>query len=124
MRYILLISFALTMSCMTVKQEKFSYKALQKELQLLGVKHPKIVLAQAKLETGNFKSNYFKKRNNLFGFRNSKGYLHFKSWQDCCKYYKRWQRKRYKGGNYYHFLKQVGYAVDPLYIKKLKKCLK
>lgn len=124
MRNILLLLIALIMSGMTVKQEKFSYKALQKELQLLDVKHIKIVLAQAKLETGNFKSNYFKKRNNLFGFKGNHGYLYFNSWKECCKYYKRWQKKRYKGGDYYHFLKKVGYAVDPTYIKKLKKCLK
>ena len=35
-------------------------------------------------------------------------------------YYKTWQNKYYKGGNYYTFLKNIGYATSQEYISKVK----
>lgn len=31
---------------------------------------------------------------------------------------------RYKGGNYLHFLKRIGYAEDPRYITKVAQLVK
>lgn len=103
---------------------EFSPDGLKAELKRLNIKHQHIVYAQAKLESGNFKSKYFLEKNNLFGFRTKNGYLSFEDWKDCCAYYKKWQDKKYKGGNYYQFLVNIGYAEDSIYIQKLKSCLK
>jgi hypothetical protein len=103
------------------KKEPFSANVLKNELVKVGIKEHTIVYNQALLETGNFKSDYFNNRFNLFGFRSKNGYMKFDSWKDCVGYYKTWQVKRYKGGDYYKFLTKVGYAEDTLYIKKLKK---
>jgi flagellum-specific peptidoglycan hydrolase FlgJ len=92
---------------------------LKNEIIKQGIKHPDIVLRQAILETGHFKSYNCTERNNIFGFRTSE-YLVFDSWIDCVKYYKDWQDRKYKGGDYYQFLKDVGYASDTEYENKLK----
>lgn len=86
----------------------------------LDVKYPKIALNQAKLETGNYTSDYYKRQNNLFGFRTKKGYKKYNYWVDSCKDYKQWQDKNYNTGDYYKFLLNVGYAEDSMYIYKLK----
>lgn len=106
------------------KENKFDTAELRKEIISLDIKHPNIVYAQAKLETGNFKSKLFLNQCNLFGFKNKKGkWMTFEDWKSCCKYYKTWQEKRYKGGDYYQFLVKVNYAEDINYIEKVKKCL-
>ncbi len=48
-------------------------------------------------------------------------YLIFDSWQDSIAYYQRWQKRHYKGGDYYQFLTDRGYATDKNYINKLKQ---
>lgn len=91
---------------------------IELELNRQELLHINILLKQIKLETGNLK---FIRNNNLFGFRNSCGYMKFKTWKDCVSYKKRWQIRRYKGGNYYRFLENLPYASDSNYIYKLKK---
>jgi len=93
-----------------------------KEIKEQNIKFPKIVLAQALHETGNFKCKSCSlDRNNLFGFRYKKKYLEFDNWEESVAYYARWQSRHYKGGDYYEFLKDVGYATDPEYINRLKR---
>jgi len=85
------------------------------------IKYPIIVFKQAMLETGWLKCNNCSRRfNNLFGFLTKKGYLSFNHWKKSVDYYKWWQDKLYKGGDYYVFIKRIGYAEDPEYIIKLK----
>ncbi len=86
------------------------------------IKCPKIVTAQAILESGNFKSNVFKKYNNPFGLYNSKtkDYFKFEHWTDAVVAYKNMIQYRYKEGDYYIFLKKTRYAEDPNYINKVK----
>ena len=92
------------------------------ELEKLGVEHPEIVLKQSILETGWYECEHCSlKHNNIFGFRYKKKYLEFESWVDGVAYYKKWQDKRYKGGDYYKFLKTIGYATSTTYISKLKQ---
>lgn len=102
---------------------------LLEELKINNIKHPDVVLRQSIMESGWFKCTSCSMRyNNPFGFRhpswidndNPLGYLKFDLWQDAVKYYKKWQKKRYKGGDYYEFLVDIGYAEDPKYIDKLK----
>ena len=94
---------------------------LYRELKDLGIRHPKIVLAQAKLETGNYTSQLCRNRKNLFGLKGKRGYMYFNSYKECILYYKDKIQSRYIGGDYYVFLKKIGYARDPAYIQKLKK---
>lgn len=84
--------------------------------------HPDIVLAQAKLETGNYKSKACTVYNNLFGLRKPDGsYYKFNSWQESVKAYKDWIQNKYNPPNdYYNFLNSIGYAEDASYISKLK----
>jgi uncharacterized FlgJ-related protein len=47
----------------------FSKEALIDEIKCQGFKYPDLILAQALLETGHFKSPVFKENNNTFGMR-------------------------------------------------------
>ena len=88
----------------------------------IGIKHPQIVLKQVRLETGNLNCKGCSlDYNNLFGFYYKGAYLKFDGWKESVAYYKRWQDKYYKGGDYYQFLINIGYATDKNYINKLKK---
>ena len=106
--------FSLSLSAQTDQQ-------VLRELRKHNVKHPEIVLAQAKLETGNFTSELCKKHGNLFGLKGKKGYAKFGHWRESVKAYKEWVQYKYKGGDYYVFLRTIGYASDPNYITKVKK---
>lgn len=88
------------------------------------VKYPEKVLAQAKLESGNYTSTYFKERNNFLGLYNSesKEMYRFDTWADCIKGYQEMVECKIKDDeNYYTFLKRIGYAEDKHYIKKIKE---
>ena len=94
------------------------YAALKKH----GIKYPKIVLAQAILETGRFRSRVCNEYNNLFGLRHSKGYYSFDHWEESVIAYKnKVQYKRRDGEGYYSFLKRIGYASAPDYINKVRE---
>lgn len=105
----------------SIQLDTFSEANLNIVMSNLEIQHPDIVIAQAKLETGNFTSYLFKVSNNLFGFRNYNGYKKYKTWQASVEDYSNWQNKKYKGGDYYEFLKWINYAEDSLYIYKLKQ---
>ena len=92
--------------------------------KLHGIIEPEIVIAQAKLETGNYSSDVFYENNNLFGLydSNKKEYYKFNSWQESVLAYKDLiQSKLNDGEDYYVFLKRIGYAKDKNYIKKVKR---
>ena len=91
------------------------------EIRRQGLPHPDIVLAQARLETGNFKSQRCKRDHNLFGIKHRWKYARYARWQESVSDYKRCISARYTGGDYYAFLRRIGYASDPQYISKLKK---
>lgn len=92
-------------------------------IELLEIKHPEIVLRQAVLETGWFKSRFLMSKNNLFGFTIKKRYSRFSNWKSSVEYYKKWQDEHYTNPreNYYHFLARIKYARSPNYIATLKK---
>lgn len=102
---------------------KSPQEGLFEALQYYDVKHPNIVYAQAVLETGYFKSNLCKEKNNLFGLYNSKSkeFYAFDHWSESVIAYKDFLQYRYIPPNdYYNFLDSIGYAEDPEYINKLK----
>lgn len=91
------------------------------EIERQGLPHPHIVLAQARLETGNFTSQRCKRDKNLFGIKHGGRYAKYARWQDSIKDYKKRISSRYNGGDYYAFLRRIGYAADGKYITKLKQ---
>jgi hypothetical protein len=93
-------------------------------LKCLNIQYFDIVFAQCILETGHLKSKNCIENNNLFGFRYQNEYLKFDNWKQSCMYYYCWQSNKYKGGDYFDFLEQVGYASDNDYKVKLKSILK
>lgn len=54
------------------EKNKFTEEKLIESIKELNMRFPHIVLAQAKLESGNYKSKIFTESNNLFGMRQAK----------------------------------------------------
>lgn len=104
--------------------KELSDSTLYLALEYYNIKHPRIVLAQAKLESGNYTSDHCVKRNNFLGLYNSrkKEYFSFKHWTDCIKGYKNMVEYKLKDDeDYYDFLIRIKYATDPAYIDKVKQ---
>ena len=108
------------------KERELTMLNLLEVIREVGLSNGLIVLAQALLETGHFSSNVCKEYNNLFGLYDSKNreYFRFSRWEDSVVAYQRMIQYRYKGGNYFQFLKKIGYAEDPRYIVKLARMVK
>jgi len=75
------------------KDTTFSVLNLREYILQLNIKYPKVVLAQAIIESGHFKSKLFKENNNLFGMRHAKqrhcisegsknGYAIYNNWKE------------------------------------------
>lgn len=104
------------------KLDELTIANLYAALKRHGIKYPKIVLAQALLETGNFRSRLCREGNNLFGLRHSRGYYTFDHWEESVIAYRDWvQYKHRDGESYYAFLKRIGYASAKDYIYKVRK---
>lgn len=104
------------------KLDELTIANLYAALKRHGIKYPKIVLAQALLETGNFRSRLCREGNNLFGLRHSRGYYTFDHWEESVIAYRDWvQYKHRDGEGYYAFLKRIGYASAKDYIYKVRK---
>jgi len=114
---LLLILFTL---CFIGKYSGQTLDSVRTALKYTDLKHQDIILKQSILETGWYKSYSCRKRHNLFGFRYKGKYLEFDTWQESIDYMIWWQGRHYKGGDYYEFIKKIGYAEDPEYINKLK----
>ena len=97
---------------------------VRQELHRQGIPHADIVLAQARLETGNFTSNRCKRDHNLFGMKKGKRYAKYGHWRDSVRDYKERISSRYTGGNYYNFLRRIHYAEDNFYFRKLDKIIR
>ena len=98
---------------------------LYKEIIRNGILYPKIVLAQAILETGWFRSSVCRNKHNLFGLTNPRTgkYYEFNHWTESVKAYYTKVQYKYKGGNYLLWLDGIGYAENPNYIKAVIKVI-
>ena len=94
---------------------------LYEEIRRNGIQYPKIVLAQAILETGWFRSSVCRDKHNLFGLTNPRTgkYYEFGHWTESVRAYYTKVQYKYKGGNYLLWLRDIGYAEDPGYICSL-----
>ena len=91
-----------------------------------GIRHPKIVLAQAILETGWFTSPVCRNKHNLFGLTNPRTgkYFEFDHWTESVRAYYTKVQYKFKGGNYLLWLRKIGYAEDPNYVCSIISILK
>ena len=106
---------------------------LYQEIIRNGIQHPKIVLAQAILETGWFRSPLCRNRHNLFGLTNPKTgkYYEFNHWTESVRAYYTKVQYRYGQKNrinssdvdYLKWLRDIGYAEDPRYVRELIKVM-
>lgn len=92
---------------------------LYKEIIRNGILYPKIVLAQAILETGWFRSSVCRNKHNLFGLTNPRTgkYYEFNHWTESVQAYYTKVQYKYKSGNYLLWLDEIGYADNPDYIR-------
>ena len=99
---------------------------LYKEIIRNGILYPKIVLAQAILETGWFRSSVCRNKHNLFGLTNPRTgkYYEFNYWTESVRAYYTKVQYKYKGGNYLLWLDETGYAKDPRYVREIIQVLK
>lgn len=110
----LLFLLALPLKSQTIQE-------VEREIRRQGLPCHKIVLAQARLETGNFTSKLCKQKHNLFGIKHKGRYASYRTWRKSISDYKKCISSRYKGGSYYSFLKSIGYAEESTYICKIKR---
>lgn len=123
---------------MVVHGEKFSEEALIRLLKDCHIKYPYIALAQAKLESGDFKSKMFRENCNLFGMKLARqrlttalgeksGHAVYRDWVDCVYDYGMWSQAMTCNVNneaeYFAKLDER-YAEDTTYIPKLKHIIK
>lgn len=111
---IILLTSAICCNAQTITE-------VRNELRKQGIPHADIVLAQARLESGNFTSARCKRDHNIFGIKHGKKYAVYRNWRESVADYKRRISSRYTGGDYYAFLRRIGYAADERYIQKLKQ---
>lgn len=99
---------------------------LYEEIRRNGILYPKVVLAQAILETGWFRSPVCRNKHNLFGLTNPRTgkYYEFEHWTESVRAYYTKVQYKYKGGNYLLWLRDIGYAEDPEYIRSVIRVLK
>jgi hypothetical protein len=117
---------------------KFSEERLVDEIAGLNFRFPHIVLAQAKLESNNFRSYLFKENNNMFGMKlassrltiangEEHGYASYESWSeslmDYALYYSSYLRNVKTEREYYQFLSKF-YAEDVAYVSKIQNLIK
>lgn len=115
-------------------KNEFSEEKLIGVLTDLNIKFPHIVLAQSKLETGQFKSNIFKENHNLFGMKEAKirvnlakgtqyGHAFYNNWiesvYDYAFYQSTYLSRIKTEEQYFEYLDQ-SYAEAENYVEALK----
>lgn len=123
---------------LSVNINEFSEDKLVESIQKLNFRFPHIVLAQAKHESGHFKSSIFKESNNMFGMKEAKirlnlaagtqyGHAYYDKWEDSlldyALYYSTYLHKCKTEEQYFDLLSQ-SYAEDPEYVTLLKRMIK
>jgi len=114
--------------------EEFSKEVLIEEIERMNFKYPEVVMAQAKLETGNFQSEIFNQNNNLFGMKKAYsristssgvnlGHATYRCWYDSLVDYALYTSRYVRVQNEDELLTHLGryYAQDPVYEDKVRR---
>ena len=124
-------------SYVNYRDSAISDSSLYSIITNLRIPHGKIVFAQAKLESNNFKSELFKSNFNLFGMKfatkrpsvtyyENLGYQKYDNWKESLVDYLIWQYSNhvesFSEQKYLEYL-HTYYAEDPSYVKKLNNII-
>lgn len=102
-------------------------------MQQIGIEHPHIVLAQMKLESGNYTSKLALENNNYFGMKQPRkrattsigeknGYASYKSWVHSVLDYALWQKEYARSLTEVEYLDSLTtYAEDSSYRSKVQQ---
>ena len=117
-----------------LQRDDFTEEKLADLLKKLKIQYPEIVLAQARLESGGYKSRIFRENHNLFVMKEAVrrintaqgtqyNHAYYEHWRESVYDYAFYQC-RYMGQvrsreEYFNLLSQ-SYAEDPVYVTKLK----
>lgn len=114
---------------------KFTKEKLIDEITRMNFRFPHIVLAQAEIESGHFKSAIFRENNNMFGMREARvranlargtrrNHAYYDTWKeslyDYGLYYSRYLSTLKTEEEYYQYINEV-YAEAPDYGVLVKK---
>lgn len=122
---------ALLITCSVYCQTIPSKERFAEVCDSLGIHHSNVVYAQARLESGNFKTDYYRKTRNCLGIYDSKRkrYKTFQSWIECLVSYR--DEVQYKCRNsegsdedYLKWIISIGYAQDSEYAGKVRRIIK
>lgn len=120
MKKTLVLTILMMLSIICMGQTKVvSQKEVYGKIVNAGIAHPEIVLKQAIVESANFKYKRAIQQNNYLGLLKNGKLIKFNTLDAGLIYYRDRVQSRYKGGDYKRFLKRIGYAKDPKYIRKL-----
>jgi len=126
---ILFFLFALPVTGSAQKKNLQQLQDMYDAIQMAGILHPDIVMAQCIQETGWLSCKSCCLRyHNLFGFYiKGNKCKKFESDAACITYYRQWQEKRYETWkkkfpkeDYYHFLKKADFATGDKYTNEIK----
>lgn len=121
-----------------IKGVEFTTDNFYQYIKTCGIRFPKIVYAQAVLETGNFRSDRFLEHNNAFGMKVARSrpttatrehtdHAEYDSWmlsvQDYALYQSAYLRDLRTEEQYFRYLGEH-YAEDTAYVEKLKNIIK
>jgi hypothetical protein len=121
-----------------IQSKQFSEEVFINLLKDCNIKYPHIVLAQAKVESGNFTSKVFRQNNNMFGMRKARQrittaesekntYAYYRDWIDAVYDYAMYQSVVMRSvENEDQYFTKLGerYAEDSLYVPKLRNIIK
>jgi uncharacterized FlgJ-related protein len=120
-----------------IANTELNHKTLEAEIAKYNFKFPKIIYAQAVLESNNFKSNICKQSNNLFGMKEARqrtttangtefNHASYLTWQDSvidrALFETSFLRSIKTKEQYFDYISK-NYAEDTSYVIKLKKII-
>jgi len=121
-----------------IKDSEFSQEVLVDVIQETNIKFPHVVLAQAILETGHFKSEVFAVNHNLFGMKQARirpttalgtniGHAYYNDWKESVYDYALYQAAYLKNAKtedqYFEYLGS-NYAEAQHYVRALKRIIR
>jgi hypothetical protein len=126
-----------TIDTVLVHGQPFNEKSLVELIKDCNLKYPHIVLAQAKIESGNFTSKIFRQNNNMFGMRRARirvtsaqsekdAFAYYRDWMDCVYDYAMYQTSIMCDVNSEEeYLNKLGekYAQDSSYVPAIKSLI-